>query len=440
MTSSPASDRQLRVVFVNHCARPSGAEIAMLRLLPALVGVDAHVVLAEDGPLVGLLRREGISTEVLAMPARARDLRRDRVGPLHLPVRSAMASAAYTIRLARRLRRLRPDLVETNSLKACYYGTVAGRLAGVPVVWHARDRIAVDYLPAPAVRLTRFVARWLPAAVVANSSATMATLPPARRRRRHRVDAVVPDAYQPVQSAEEREPAAGDPLVVGMVGRIAAWKGQHLAVAAFARAFPDSEDRLLLAGEAMFGEDDYRDRLRQDIERLGMAARIELCGHIDDVEAFLAGIDVLVHASTIPEPFGQVVVEGMAAGVPVVAADAGGPAEIITSGDDGLLVAPGDAVALGDALRRLAADTDLRRDLGRSARRTAARYAPAGVARQIISVYEEILGRRSGADAGLAQGPADAVDGLKRAHTQEVIRELEVEDIFEAEHHVDAGV
>jgi glycosyltransferase involved in cell wall biosynthesis len=417
MTKASPSDRRIRVVYLDHCARVSGAEIALVRLLPSLADVDAHVVLAEDGPLVGLLRDAGVSAEVLPMAAPARELRRERVGASHLPLRSAIASIAYSLRLTRRLRQLRPDIVQTNSLKACYYGSVAGRLARVPVVWHARDRIAVDYLPAFAVRLTRFVAGWLPVAVVANSSATMATLPPARRRRRRRIDVIVPDAYRPARLAPHREKAAGEGLVVGMVGRITPWKGQHLAIDAFARAFPDTPDRLLLAGDAMFGEDDYKDRLRRDIERLGMGPRIELSGHIDDVEGFLARIDILVHASTIPEPFGQVIIEGMAAGVPVVATAAGGPAEIIASGEDGLLVAPEDVSALRDALRLLAADADLRRELGINGQKTAARYAPEGVGRQMLSVYREIFESRSPADAGLAHGLANVVDGLERAHT-----------------------
>ncbi len=93
---------------------------------------------------------------------------------------------------------------------------------------------------------------------------------------------------------------------------------------------------------------------------LGLADRVSFRGFAEDVHAELARLDVLVHASTVPEPLGQVVLEGMAAGLPVVAADAGGPAEIIDDGVDGLLYPPGDEAALAERLRRLADDRELR--------------------------------------------------------------------------------
>ncbi|HEV2070142.1 MAG TPA: glycosyltransferase, partial [Acidimicrobiales bacterium] len=143
----------LRVVYLDHCARLSGAELAMARLLPALTkDIAAHVILGEDGPLVARLEAVGISTEVLPMAESARELSRDRVRPGRLPGASVAHTGHYVTVVARRLRRLRPDLVHTNSLKAGVYGSVAGSLARVPVVWHARERLADDYLPPAAIR------------------------------------------------------------------------------------------------------------------------------------------------------------------------------------------------------------------------------------------------------------------------------------------------
>ena len=68
--------------------------------------------------------------------------------------------------------------MHTNSLKAGVYGSLAARLAGVPVVWHVRDRIADDYIPKPAVRIVRTLIRHLADGVIANSTATLETLPP----------------------------------------------------------------------------------------------------------------------------------------------------------------------------------------------------------------------------------------------------------------------
>ncbi len=377
---------RLRVVYLGHCAQLSGAELALLRLLPALHEVDVHVLLAEDGPLVDRLRKAGMRTEVLPMAESARGLSRQRVRPRGLSAASILASARYVLRLNEELRRLGPDLVHTNTLKAALYGGTAARMAGVPVVWHLHDRIAEDYLPGPTARLVRSLARRLPAGIIANSRSTLESLQAVPVP-----TAVIPSAVSPqFRSPERGEAASESVLVVGMVGRLAPWKGQHIFLDAFSRAFPTGEARAVLVGAPLFGEEAYEDELRASAARLGIAERLEMTGFQEDVAAQLRRFDVLVHASVIPEPFGQVVVEGMAAGVPVVAAAAGGPAEVISDGVDGLLVVPGDAEALAVALRRLERDPGLRASLGAAARQRATAYAPDEIAGQVLAFYRRL--------------------------------------------------
>jgi glycosyltransferase involved in cell wall biosynthesis len=375
-------------VVVDHVARLSGAEIALARVLPALGEyVHVHVILGEDGPLVARLRDSGIEVEVLALSAAAGDTRKETVTATGVPLSAARATAGYVLRLRRRLRELQPDVLHTNSLKSALYGGLAGRAAGVPVLWHVRDRIAPDYLPGAAVRLVRVAAMVLPSAVVTPSELTMATLPS-----RPAIRAVVPDSVDPPPDAGAR---AGDPhpFRVGIVGRLAEWKGQHVAVEAFVRAFPAGDAELWVIGEAMFGEVTYADRLRRQIQSLGLGDRIELRGFRGDIWAELAQLDVLVHASTSPEPFGQVVIEGMAAGLPVIAAVPGGPAEIMVDGVDGLLTPSGSVEGLAAALVRLAGDPELRDRLGRNARTTAARYTPARTAQGLLEMYGQMAGQ-----------------------------------------------
>jgi glycosyltransferase involved in cell wall biosynthesis len=101
-------------------------------------------------------------------------------------------------------------------------------------------------------------------------------------------------------------------------------------------------------------------------------------------------MDVAVHASIVPEPFGQVVVEAMAAGLPVVAVDGGGPAEIVTHELDGLLYPAGDVDVLAARLRRLAADAPLRARLGQAARRRAEEFTSDSVVERLMGVYSQI--------------------------------------------------
>ena len=404
-----AKDGRLRVVYLDHVARLSGAEIALLRLLPALKRVNAHVILAEDGPLVTRLRAAGVSVEVLPMPTATRDLRKDDVGLLASNAGAAFGALRYTVRLGRHLRRLEPDLVHTNSLKAGVYGSLAAKLAGVPVVWHVRDRIEKDYLSAAGVRLVRLMTSRLPDGIVVNSESTRSTLGDAANLRV--VPSVLPDAVR-ARNAGVNGGRSATHLRIGMVGRLAPWKGQHVFLEAFGRAFGGDEAEAVLVGSAMFGEDGYSDELLRLTRRLGIAGQVDMRGFRDDVWEELARLDVLVHASVTPEPFGQVVIEGMAAGLPVVTTTEGGPAEFVEHGRTALQVPPGDVAALAGALRRLADEPELRARLGQAARTKALDAQGIGVPEEVMGVYLRALGRRrpmrrspSAVRLALAQAP-----------------------------------
>ena len=374
--------RRLRVVVLGHTAQLSGGEPAIQRTIAAMTDVEIHVILAEDGPLVRLLERAGASVEVLSMGDSLRNLRKDRVRPGGFPVVAWVQSAAYVLRLARRLARLHPDLVHTNTLKSALYGGMAARLAGIPCVWHIRDRIAPDYLPSSAVNLVRLAARMLPTAIIANSQATLQTFAAGRGLRngvtdnevnpdttsRGRATVVIASPVLPPPPKPEpwARPSAG--FRVAMVGRLAPWKGQNIFLQAFAKAFPDGEEVAVLVGSALFGEDGYEHQLRELVCDLGIEERVEFRGFRSEVFEELSNVDALVHASIIPEPFGQVILEGMAAGLPVLAVRAGGPAEILVEGETGLLYPSGDVDALASLLRRVADDVELRCRLGARAR------------------------------------------------------------------------
>ncbi|MCW3050308.1 MAG: glycosyltransferase family 1 protein [Solirubrobacterales bacterium] len=378
----------MRVVFLDHVARLSGAEIGMLRLIAAADEVDAVVVLAEDGPLVAPLREAGAQVDVLPLAEGARGLSKGKVRPGASLAGAAVHMPGYVRAVARRLRELDPDLVHTMSLKAGIYGTFAARLARLPVVWHLHDRLAADYLPRPAVGLLRVLARTLPSALVAPSSSTLATVgrpfrPGVRR-------AVIPLPVPiPARPCEVRDRVQR----VGIVGRLTPWKGQHVFLEAFARAFPDPTIHAAVIGAATFGEQAYERALRAQARALGIEDRVEFTGFVADIPGELQRLDLLVHASVLPEPLGLAVIEGMAAGVPVLAADAGGPAEYIEDGREGLLYPPGDVEALAGALGRATRDRDLRVSMSASGRRKAHAFAPEAVVGRMLALYRDVATR-----------------------------------------------
>ena len=360
----------IRVLYLDHTAKLSGGEIALLRLLGSTDRTQIHpiVLLAEEGPLVARLGEENVETYVIPLSGYVRNVRKDSLG--FTAIRHALALPAfltYALQVARFVRKHNIQILHTNSLKADFYGIIAGWLTGIPVIWHVRDNIDPSYLPLPAVYVFRFLAQHLPAYVIANSQSTRDTL----SLKGSRPSAVVPSGLDPRQVVihdglanqefmNSGTPGLGKqagPVRIGIIGRLAPWKGQHIFLEAAEKlSAMGHEARFFLVGAALFGEDEYEAGLRRQAQSGTLADCVVFLGFREDISDVLGQLDILVHASTTPEPFGQVVIEGMAEGIPVVATRGGGVVEIITDGENGLLVPMGDAEALARALDRLLKD------------------------------------------------------------------------------------
>ncbi len=156
-----------------------------------------------------------------------------------------------------------------------------------------------------------------------------------------------------------------DRPIVGIFSRLAPWKGQHVLLEALA-LLPDVQ--ALLVGEALFqDEQHYAHQLRERAAQPDLAGRIHFLGFRDDVPVLMQLVDVVVHTSIAPEPFGRVIVEGMLARKPVIATQAGGALEIVRSGKTGLLVPPGNPSALAQAIRYVLDNPDQAHQLAQAA-------------------------------------------------------------------------
>lgn len=346
----------MRVVVLGHTAALGGAELALARLLAHLPpDIQVHTILFAHGPLEDELRRAGLRVTVLPLDSSLTTANRHAVGGT---VRSAMASAArvlpFAIRLGRVIRRISPDVVHTTTLKADLIGIPAAWIARRPLVWHVHDRIAPDYLPGPMVHLIRFLARHVPRHVLVNSEATAATLTGTRR---------LTTAYPGFSPEQVGASPAGrtppDPPVVGILGRISPTKGQLV----FARAATlvlaaRPETRFRVMGTPLFGEEGYEREVRAAVDTAGIADHFEFAGFVADAAAALDQLTLCVHASPTPEPFGQVIVEAMVRGVPVIATTGGGVTEIVRPDADplGWLVPPDDDAALARTILEALSD------------------------------------------------------------------------------------
>ncbi len=420
MTASPRpapSAPPKTILYLDHTAKLGGGEIALLNLIMALDPARFRplVLLAEDGPLARKLRAAQIETVILPLDAAVRETRKDTLGVGSLlKLRQARILLSYSRQVAQFAQSRGANLIHTNSLKSDIYGGVAGRLAGVPVLWHVRDAINRDYLPGPVAAGFRLLSRVLPQVVVANSRSTLRQLWPKRPRSGAVVYSGVPtevvhDGYveESVVPSAPGEPGAWDhPPVAALIGRIAEWKGQHVflrAAAAARQRFPDA--RYWIIGAPLFGEHEYEKSLHALCEQLGLNDRVEFLGFRDDVAALMPQIDIVVHASTLGEPFGQVVIEGMAAGKPLIATDGGALPEIVVPGETGYLVAMGSADEMAAALERLLAAPSLARAMGRAGRgRVERMFTIRHSARKMESVYDALFERRR-QDAAEPFGP-----------------------------------
>lgn len=379
-----AGGRVTQVVVLNHSAKPSGAEIAMERVIAHAAGeVAVHLICGEDGPMVERWRAAGATVEIRPLSASTAGM--TRAGGVRALRHVAVGMVIDIVRMRRRLRELAPDVVHVNTAKAWVYGGLAARAAGLPAIWHARDRIDEAYFSTLGARLLRLLAHAVPQGVVANSHSTLATVPG------HRMTRTV--SYSPIP-AQPLAVAPGAP-VIGMAGRIADWKGHAVLLRAVASLLADDAPalaglRVRVAGAPLFNEQPVQDSLEALAADLGIADRIDWLGHCDDLGVERAGWGVAVHASTIAEPFGMVVVEAMAAGLPVIATGAGGPAEVITDDVDGLLVPPGDVDAMAAALRRVLGDPTLASRLGAQARERSVDFSPGRAVAALRSSWDSV--------------------------------------------------
>lgn len=181
--------------------------------------------------------------------------------------------------------------------------------------------------------------------------------------------------------------------VVGMIAHIVPWKGHRV----FLRAMQEvnrgcPEACFVIVGESLYKHELDVGQLKEEAVRLGIDRHVIFVGGRKDIARVLRGMDIFVHPAD-REPFGRVVIEAMASGLPVVATRCGGPEEIITHGQTGLLVEKGDAPAIAAETLRLLRDDKLRGRLGLAARERARdEFSVEKTGRSINDVFRKWLG------------------------------------------------
>jgi glycosyltransferase involved in cell wall biosynthesis len=397
----------MRVAFLSVSAEMGGSEASLLELVKGVRRLrpawQPIVFVPRDGPLAARVRSAGGDTRVLPMPAALAGFG-ESSGRTRLASRgakllaAASAVRAYADTLASTITAERADVVHSNGLKL---HVLASRALPreMPIVWHVHEYISTRTLSRTLLR--RLSAR--PRRIVANSHSVAADVAAALGTSNIETiyNAVDLDEFAPAGDALDLDALAGaapappGTVRIGLVATFGRWKGHEVFMRAV-HGFPtDAPVRAYVIGGPLYdtGSQHSIDDLRREALRAGVADRVFFTGFVDRPSAALRALDVVVHASTQPEPFGLVIAEGMACGRAVVASAAGGAAELVHDGVDALTHQPGDAEHLFRTIQRLAADPDLRAALGRAARQTAEhQFAPDLFAGSFISLYERIAG------------------------------------------------
>jgi glycosyltransferase involved in cell wall biosynthesis len=361
-----------RVLFLDHTAALGGAELCLLDVAEHFRATSL-VALMDDGPLHALLSERGVRVRVLERGRSLQHVRRESRVPAAAAIGAVIGAAQEVARLSRDY-----DLVYANSQKAFIVACVSAAFARRPVLWHLHDILDPKVFSRVNIGVDVFLANHVASRVIANSQATANALV-ARGGTRARIDVVyngldpmAADAVRPADVAAARASiSASGAQLLGLFGRLAPWKGQHVAIRALALLGPDSNVQLAIVGDALFGEESYAAELRALVSEHGLERRVHFLGFRNDVNVLMRAVDVLIHTSVTPEPFGRVIAEGMLAERPVIATAGGGASEIVTPGVTAWQVPPNDPAALAEAVREVLRDPARARTVAAAGRREA---------------------------------------------------------------------
>ena len=368
-----------RVLFVNHTSTVSGAEMILLDVVSACRKPAAF--LFEDGKLNADMESRGVKVFRSRFGNKFNELKRTSSFTRALPMAGRLSATLAELSIVARSY----DLIYANSQKAFVLGSVASSLSRKPIIWHLHDIINASHFGSSQRRLQVGLANRFARMVIAPSRSVADAF--IAEGGKPNLVRIVPNGLDvesdatPIDQLRNRLGLPTGPLV-GVFSRLAPWKGQHVVLRALAM-LPNV--KCIIVGGALFGEDDYAESLRQFVLSLGLSQRVSFLGQRSDVQNLMRAVDIVIHPSVSPEPFGRTLVEAMLAQTPIIATDTGAAADILDYGKAGSLVPPGESDALAAAIQKsLTRSSDIEKQVEYGATRARTTYS-ANMMRQSIA-------------------------------------------------------
>ena len=343
--ASPATS--MKLLFLDQSGALAGAELCLLDIVQPYRD-RCLVCLFTDGPFQAALKEHGVPVKVLA--TKPMQVRKESGLVQGLQSLSQLLPLALTVaRLSRDY-----DLIYANTQKALVVGALASLVSRRPLVYHLHDILSSDHFSSTNRRLAIALANRFASQVIATSEASRDAFISAGGRAE--LATVVYNGFNAATYQQTSEAATqlrqqlglSDRFVVGHFSRLSPWKGQHILLEALVHCPHDVT--AVFVGDALFGEQDYVQTLKAQVNTLGLHDRVRFLGFRSDVVPLMQVCDVIAHTSTAPEPFGRVIAEAMLCGRPVIASASGGAVELVESGVNGWLVPPGDVETLATAI------------------------------------------------------------------------------------------
>lgn len=376
-----------KVALLVHSSEWSGYEQGLYELL---IRWNRHptpiVYMLEEGILSRKLREQGIVVRVEAWDGKRSEsdnqLQKERTNRLS----RGLLRYAGKLSEAFKLDQIECVHVSMSSLRTAVYGSLAAKLASIPLVWYIEKSVIAPNRSWTSMMIMRKATRYVPNGIMVNSLSTLTSLK-LPLKLMDRVQLIYPGYSGLYGRSIEVSP---DPayITILIVGRLTEWKGQHLLLAV-ARAFlTDHKVRFWLTGAEEHEDRIFREMLEYQIRMNGLT-NISLLGEVDNLQRVIQQADILLYTNVSAEPINQVILQAMAAGIPLIASNIGGQKEVIRDGESGVLYPPGDIGALRRSIRWMINHPEEREEMGlKGLQRVKNHFAIEVSVKRILDYYE----------------------------------------------------
>ena len=378
-----------RVFFLDQSGEIGGAELSLFDIVKHYKGAKT-VCLLSSGPFQERLADAGIPNVIISLET---SIRRD--DGVFSSIKSLPRILFVMFLLGRATRGY--DLIYANTMKALVVAVLSRPFHRIPVIWHIRDLLIKEHFSYLMLKVARIAANFGVEHVIANSRATANAFIKCGGKLTPTLiyNAISPEKYLPEKRQTYRraliEETGLDPNrpIVGVFGRLAKWKGQHIVLEAMSK-LPSCQ--VVFVGSPLFGEESYEEEQKLRGKTSDLSDRVRFLGFRSDIPALMGGVDIVIHSSIQPEPFGRVIVEAMLSGTLVVATKAGGAVEILRDKETGYLVTPGDVEELVLVLKKIMENYKSTLTISKAARADAIiRFSPSNCYPKIEDVINAVM-------------------------------------------------